>query len=481
MTGTESGGEIPVSEDFASSCPARQAVWREQHYNLSRRLRNFYLLFIGSFVMAAFIADTVISSALDNITSDYTRRFMNGTILLIAEDLSRHPRSEWKQYVAEVLDKKFVYRLDIASRQELKLSKRQLQELDEGKISLHQKDGDILYYALGDTDQILIVGHISPGHNSKLYLPGLPLEIHARLGTWILISVMFGGVLRFWARPILSDLESLRQTAYDLGKGNLSARVPNVRNQIFAPLANTLDGMAERIQHLMAVQKELSTAISHELRTPIARLRFVSEMVAEAETPEERQRLGLMMENDLEELDKLIDSSLTYARFERESMVLQPTPVNIVQWLEDQVDNMRILGQELDLRLDVSQLPANFVIYMDKTRLSHAINNLLRNAIRYAKRRIEVSALVQDGRFVIHVDDDGIGIPREERERIFFPFTRLDRSRDRATGGYGLGLSITRHVLELHGGGAAVSDSPLGGARFTLEWPWSSEPAPPRI
>jgi two-component system sensor histidine kinase RstB len=480
MTGTKSGHDAPddgALDPLASS--SRQAVWQEQQYNLTRRLRNFYLLFIGSFVAAAFIADTLISSALENVTSDYTRRFMNGTIQLIAEDLFRYPQSEWPMRI-EALDGKFIYRLDIVSRQNLKLSEKQLQELNEGKISLHQKDGDILYYALGKTDQILIVGHIAPGHNSKLYLPGLPLEIHARLGTWILISVMFGAVLRFWARPILSDLESLRRTAYDLGKGNLGARVPSVQNQIFTPLADTLDGMAERIQHLMAVQKELATAISHELRTPIARLRFVSEMVTEAETPEERQRLSQMMENDLEELDKLIDSSLTYARFERESMALQPSPVNVIGWLEDQVDSMRILGQDLDLQLDVSQIPDNFVISMDRTRLSHAINNLLRNAIRYAKHRIQVNALVQDGRFVIHVDDDGIGIPHEERERIFFPFTRLDRSRDRATGGYGLGLSITRHVLELHGGGVTVGDSPLGGARFTLDWPlnpMSSHPA----
>ena len=71
----------------------------------------------------------------------------------------------------------------------------------------------------------------------------------------------------------------------------------------------------------------------------------------------------------------------------------------------------------------------------------------------------------------MHVDDDGIGIPLEEREHVFNAFTRLDRSRDRTTGGYGLGLAIARLVLELHGGSATAHDSPLGGARFTLEWP----------
>ena len=77
---------------------------------------------------------------------------------------------------------------------------------------------------------------------------------------------------------------------------------------------------------------------------------------------------------------------------------------------------------------------------------------------------------MQQDRIVVHVDDDGIGIPPEDREHVFSAFTRLDRSRDRATGGYGLGLAITRRVLELHGGTATADAAPLGGARFTLAW-----------
>ena len=84
---------------------------------------------------------------------------------------------------------------------------------------------------------------------------------------------------------------------------------------------------------------------------------------------------------------------------------------------------------------------------------------------------IAVSTEVVNGKIRVYVDDDGIGIPAEERQRVFFAFTRLDRSRDRATGGYGLGLAIVRLVLEQHGGSVTADESPLGGARFTLEWP----------
>ena len=102
--------------------------------------------------------------------------------------------------------------------------------------------------------------------------------------------------------------------------------------------------------------------------------------------------------------------------------------------------------------------------------MPYALRNLLRNAFKYASREIRVSADYDGEQVRIHVDDDGIGIPPEEREHIFSAFTRLDRSRDRATGGYGLGLAIARRVLELHGGNACADTSPLGGARLTLAW-----------
>jgi two-component system sensor histidine kinase RstB len=231
--------------------------------------------------------------------------------------------------------------------------------------------------------------------------------------------------------------------------------------------------MAERIQQLIATQKELSSAISHELRTPIARLRFALEMLAETPDPNERERLWRTMEADLDELDGLIDSSLTYARFEREQPDLDLTAVEIAPWLEEQVEASRVLARKLELQVDNTALPPLLRVELDRRSMPYAITNLLRNAIKYARTRIRVSTEVRDGRIQVHVDDDGIGIPADERERVFSAFTRLDRSRDRATGGYGLGLAIARLVLEQHGGNASAAASPLGGARFTLSWPLS--------
>jgi two-component system sensor histidine kinase RstB len=231
-----------------------------------------------------------------------------------------------------------------------------------------------------------------------------------------------------------------------------------------------MNSMAERIRQLLATHRELSCGISHELRTPIARMRFALEMLTETDESEERERLWAMMEADLDELDQLIDTSLTYARFEREAPEPHFSSVKFAEWLADEVDSVRLLGRQLEVTVDTSQLPENLCVDLDRKAMPYALRNLLRNAFKYATKHISVSAELVGEDIRINVDDDGIGIPPAEREHIFSAFTRLDRSRDRSTGGYGLGLAIARRVLELHGGTATADASPLGGARFTLSW-----------
>ncbi|MBE2259394.1 MAG: ATP-binding protein [Candidatus Accumulibacter sp.] len=449
--------------------PYTPAPWRER-YSLSRLFFNFYLLVMGSFVAIAIFADFVISTAVKGVTDDYTSRFMHGTIVLIEDELFRKPRSKWPQTI-EALDRKFAYKLDIVDRWTLRLPPKQAERLDNGDLVIDAQ-GDVIYHRLKQTPQILVVGPISPERNPE-YRRGLPLDLRISLLTWSLIGVCLAILVWLWVHPVWRDLEAMRQTARALGEGLFEARAPTMRSSALGPLAETLNGMAERIQRLIATQKELSSAISHELRTPIARLRFALEMFAESDVPAERERLWRLMEGDLDELDGLIDASLTYARFGREQPELQLTAVEMAPWLEEQVEATRLLERDLELQVDTASLPPMLYVELDRRTMPYAITNLLRNAMKYARTKIRISAEVVDESIHLHVDDDGIGIPEDERERVFSPFTRLDRSRDRATGGYGLGLAIVQLVLEQHHGSASAGEAPLGGARFTLVWPLS--------
>lgn len=437
-------------------------------YSLSRLFFNFYLLAMGSFVGIAMIADFAISTALQGITDDYAKRFMRGTIVLIEDELQRYPRHQWEKQI-KALDEKFAYRLVLEDLDQVLLPPKQREKLELGDIAI-DSHRDIMFHRIRGGDKVLVVGPLSPDLNPE-YQRAIPLELRIRLMTWTAIGLGFAVLVWIWIRPIWRDLESLRQTARALGEGRFETRAPAARSNLFALLADTLNGMAERVQKLIAAQRELSSAISHELRTPIARLRFALEMAADTDCRDERQRHWKTMEEDLEELDNLIDSSLTHARFERERPTLNLTSIALVPWLEEEVDDLRILAGQLAVEVDLGHLPPNLMARLDRKSMPYAVRNLLRNAFKYAKTRVRVSAEVQDGQVQIHVEDDGIGVPADERERIFDAFTRLDRSRDRTSGGYGLGLAIVRQVMEAHGGHASAGESSLGGARFTLSWP----------
>ena len=468
MTGTEARLQAGIPNEDPDA-------WRREHFSLSRLFFSFYLVAMGSFVIIVFIADFIISNAQRGITDEYSRRFMRGTIVLIEEDLQRHPSHTWA-YHLKSLNEKFSYRLDVVGKETLNLPKAQAEKLDQGGIAIAH-NGEILYHHIKGTSKVLMVGPLSARNNPELGESGMPLELRLQLLSWSLIGLIFAVALWFWLRPIWRDLEALSQTARALGEGNFSARNATTRSKLFEPLAITLNGMAERIQQLIANQRELTSSISHELRTPIARLRFALEMLPESDEAAEQERLWAMMEQDLVELDQLIDASLTYSRLERENptQIFCRTP--LAEWLEDEIDALRPLSHDLNIDLDSSALPVDCKTDIIRTMMPYALKNLLRNAFKYAQSKITIHCEITGNRVCIYVDDDGIGIPESERERVFQAFTRLDRSRDRTTGGHGLGLAIVRRVLAMHHGTAKVEDSPLGGARFTICWPLTQNSA----
>ncbi|WP_415035690.1 ATP-binding protein [Azonexus sp.] len=472
MTGTEAAQDnSPATRPGLARSLFRVALprWRGGQYSLSKLFFNFYFLAMGSFIAIAFTADFIITTAQQGLTDDYSRRFMRGTITLIEDELHRHSRRQWEEQIKSI-DSKFAYRLGMVERRSLdiRLTSAQIDKLDAGDIAISH-DRDFMYYRLGTSSKVLVIGPLSASRKPENQ-DGLPLDLRLRLWTWGLIGIIFAIALWFWVRPVWRDLEALRQTARLLGDGKFEAPAPQVRTQLLEPLAETLHSMNERVLQLLATHRELSCGISHELRTPIARMRFALEMLPETPELEERRRLWAMMEADLDELDQLIDTSLTYARFEREIPEAHFSSVRFAQWLGDEVEAIRLLGRQLEIRVDTHALPENLHVDLDKKAMPYALRNLLRNAFKYAQNSICVSAELVEEHICIHVDDDGIGIPEEEREHVFSAFSRLDRSRDRATGGYGLGLAIARRVLELHGGSASAAAAPLGGARISLCW-----------
>ncbi|MGU7779124.1 ATP-binding protein [Burkholderia sp. PU8-34] len=270
-----------------------------------------------------------------------------------------------------------------------------------------------------------------------------------------------------WMRPVWSDLVMVRERAIDFTGGRFNTRARESHSVIIGPLARTLNALAMRMERLIAAQRDLTNGISHELRTPLARVRFALEILREPGSAAEYEAALDGIAQDVTELDELIDMSLTYARLEYSSLQSKLEPTGLAAWFEHQVNDAALLYPEksIDTRIAIA---SDVRVKMDRRLMSYAMRNLLRNATRYARAQIAVGIAIGHGNICIYVEDDGPGVPEPERERIFDAFVRLDRR----TGGYGLGLAITRQVLHAHNGRiAAVDPVELGGARFEISWP----------
>ncbi|MEN9430787.1 MAG: hypothetical protein RJA86_1646 [Pseudomonadota bacterium] len=274
----------------------------------------------------------------------------------------------------------------------------------------------------------------------------------------------------FIIHPLEKKIKLVEGAARRIGGGDLGARAEVFGRDEVSQLAHAFNSMAEHIQRLIDSQRELTRAVSHELRTPVARIRFGMEMLADTDDVDSRFEQLALLDGDITELNKLIDEILTYAKLEQGIPVLDFEAVDLGHLLQKVAKETLALG--VKPKVTVILPPEGTVVEAEHRYLHRVLQNLAGNAIRYATSEIRLSAGVYDNCAYIAVEDDGAGIPEKDRERVFQPFTRLDDSRTRASGGYGLGLSIVSRIAFWFGGQIKVEESPtLGGAKFMMTWP----------
>lgn len=276
-------------------------------------------------------------------------------------------------------------------------------------------------------------------------------------------------LLLIWRELIALDVkrktfESItRQIAR--GRSGLPQGVPD-NNGTLKELAYSFDSMSSHIERLLKVQREMINAISHELRTPIARLRFGLEMVKD-EVDDDVGPTIEALEGDVEELNTLVDEVLTYGKLEGGSLELNFKELSISQLIDEILQHNHLLLQHLTVSVSIDSAD---IVEADEHHISRALQNLILNASKYAANTITVSFSQDSERWQIDIEDDGPGIPFEDRDKVFIPFQRLDNSRTRASGGYGLGLAIVQRIAFWHGGAVLIDESESGGAKFSFIW-----------
>jgi two-component system OmpR family sensor kinase len=286
-------------------------------------------------------------------------------------------------------------------------------------------------------------------------------------GNFLLYSVIFflllGGVIAFWIWPLWRDLSNLEKTVSNVKPDGSIVQNNISQSSLIYPIAKSLNNMGRQITQLMQNQRELSGAVTHEFRTPLARLKFALAM-----NPPAQSEPWLDMQQDVNELEHLVQEMLDYASTDAQipEMNLAEIPIRqLCQKLIDRLKDSHLSTLNVRVYGDAPHVLA------DEHFIERAIENLVLNGKRYANKMLEIHIIKQKRIIQICVEDDGEGVPQSLRKKIFSPFFRPDESRDRQKGGAGLGLAIVKRIVDWHQGDCYVTDGELGGAKFIITLP----------
>lgn len=330
-------------------------------------------------------------------------------------------------------------------------------------VSMFDSDGgELLYHQNPDSGFILALGPLTTAMTSDGYGETLVIIVY-----YVLVAV----ILFLWIRPFYRDLSALRLASSQFGRDDFSARVEVEPGSSIRPVADSFNKMADRIQYLVTAHRDLTNAVSHELRTPLARFKFSLEILHKTKEPEKKADYLASMKTDVQELEELIDEMLTYAKLGEENLQFAQTEVPLDNWLEQQVSQYKDGDVPILFQFYTIKAGDSTKVNCNPDMIARALHNVLRNCRRYADSAIRVSAELSEQFARIRICDDGPGIPNDMHETVFEPFSRLDTSRDRQSGGYGLGLAIAKRALQRHRGTIHVENNTPRGACFVLQWP----------
>ena len=397
---------------------------------------------------------------------DFRTRFQP-TFLLLERALSAYPQEEWPRRFDEVtrgfaLPAAQLER-DAQSASITAFNAEQRAALEAGSLVWADREGGGFRLSKKLSGSPYVATLLFDGPDNKR------LRLVTYVVNWSVEFLIVAVLLFFWVRPFWRDMARLTAAADAVGGGDFQPRLALRRGSPLRPLAEAIEAMAGRIATLLQSHRTLTSAISHELRTPLARLRFSHSLAREESDAGLQARYLARMDRDIAEMDELTSELLDYARLERGAPALELQTVPAEAWLEDVLADARERpGAAGDAKVEADVAVEE--LRCEPRYMGRAVANLVRNALRHARRKVRILVESDATGTVIHVDDDGCGVPAEERERLFEPFVRLDRSRDRASGGFGMGLAIVRQVARWHGGDASIGESPLGGARVTIAW-----------
>lgn len=396
---------------------------------------QFYLLLFVCFLVMTLLVGLVYKFTAERAGRQSLDDLMKSSLYLMRSELREIPPRDWGKTLKE-MDLNLSFDLRVEPLTKFSLDEQSMQRLREGDI-IALDDQYTFIQRIPRSHYVLAVGPVP-----YLYFLHQMRLLDIALMAFIAISLAFPVFI--WMRPHWQEMLRLEAAAQRFGKGHLSERLHFDSGSSFERLGIAFNQMADNINALIASKKQLIDGIAHELRTPLVRLRYRLEM---SENLTEQESLAL--NRDIGQLEALIEELLTYARLDRPQNELHLSEPDLPVWLTAHIDDVQSVNPERTLR--ITHLVRGDYGALDMRLMERVLDNLLNNALRYCQSTVQISLQLSDRFATLTVEDDGPGIAPEARETVFEPFVRLDPSRDRATGGCGLGLAIVYSIAQAMG------------------------------
>lgn len=340
-------------------------------------------------------------------------------------------------------------------------------------------DGDFVAHRFDLKQSDTIVGYLDISYYSPYYMDENGFQFITALnrilmgvGSVSLIGAIIMGVLL--ANHIVKPISKVVEITQKISDGEYDTRFKEgIRTKELHELAHAVNQMAESLEEQETLRKRLTSDVTHELRTPVANISSYMEMMIDEVMEPTPERLQSCYD-ELQRLSGLISDLERLRQVENENLILNKSNVDLRDLSQAVLGNFESQLREKHLNGYVAGDAC--IVSIDRDRMQQVITNLVSNAIKYSNDGGAVCVIIEDTKDngIIHVEDSGIGIPQEDLKRIFERFYRTDKSRNRKTGGAGIGLTIVKTIVQAHKGTITVESDEGKGSRFTVNLPKSS-------
>lgn len=312
---------------------------------------------------------------------------------------------------------------------------------------------------------------VREGEGTFLFAVDLSKEHEESRERWIVGVLFFVPLILLGAyfamRRVLRPIKWLNEGVYQVGEGNFDYQVPVKRVDELGRLSNAFNDMTGRIAHMLHSKEQLLLDVSHEFRSPLTRMKVALEFM-----PDNSVKTDI--KEDVAELEKMVSEILETARMKSEYGHLNHQPVNLASLLKGVV--LSFSSQASQIRLEA--MPEEITLNLDPERITIVLRNLITNALKYSVNKtgetqgmVEIRLEQEKDQIVVRIKDSGEGIPEKDLPHIFEPFYRVDKSRSKETGGYGLGLHLCKNIIEAHEGKIEAESTPSMGTTLSLFFP----------